>query len=329
MKILMIASGGTTCSGLIDGCRRLSPDVSQSTLVGNFYNTPKYASLTGGIFENSHFEPKTLSENMTPDKLWHLVNHIRSFDLSCYNGVIVLHGTDTLAYTASMLAVVMSDAPVPVMLVSGDAPPDMETSNANANFAKAYDLIAEGIAPNVYVPYRNPGEEVKVHLASRIMQSPSFTSAFYSAKSTALAELDAISRARKSIVTEISGLDSSVLIIEPYVGLDYSRISLDNIKAVAHGSYHSGTFCAEGGKYSLTEFAKRCEKAGIPVFVAPCTLGEEQYESVMDAMKDGSLNAVNMTLEMLYTKLVLGVSVGHIGEELKDFVKTCCNSELF
>lgn len=325
-NILIISTGGTICSKVIDGCRRLAPDVSESTLVQNFYNNSKYASRKRGIFENSDFPTKTLSENMTFPRLEGLISHIKSFDLTKYSGVIILHGTDTLAYTASLLSLLLSDSPVPVMLVSGDAPPDMEISNANDNFAKAVECIAEGISSNVYVPYRNSDGRMNLHIASRLMQSPSFSSDFRSVGE--ICDFDEMSKKRKALPFDVKDLDPSVLMIQPYVNLDYSKIDLDGVTAVAHGTYHSGTFCTEGGKYSVITLAKSCEAHDIPLFVAPCTLGEDQYESVYKALDTAELIAVSMTLEMLYVKLTLAVSVGLHGDEIKDFVLTPYNSEI-
>lgn len=321
----MISTGGTICSKVIDGCRRLAPNVSEATVVTNLYNNSKYASLSGGIFENSGLSLKTLSENMTFKKLEIIMEHIFSFELAEYSGVIILHGTDTLAYTSSLLSMVLSDTPVPVMLVSGDAPPDMDISNANDNFAMAVDCILEGIAPNVYVPYRNSDGSAKLHLASRLMQCPDLSSDFRSAGDIEPAEA---SKQRRALPFKVRELDSSVLMVHPYVNLDYSKIDLDGVTAVAHGSYHSGTFCTEGGACSVIDFAKRCEEHDIPLFVAPCSLGEDQYESVYTALGKASLTPVSMTLEMLYTKLTLAVSAGLHGDELKSFVTTSFNSEI-
>ena len=324
-KILIISTGGTICSKVIDGCRRLAPDVSESTIVTNFYNSSKYASLSGGIFENSDFSTKTLSENMTFSIWEKLISHIKAIDVTAYAGIIILHGTDTLAYTSSLLSMILSSCPIPVMLVSGDAPPDMEISNANVNFAKAVESIADGIPPNVYVPYRNGDGTMRVHLGSRLMQSPNFSSDF---RSVGKVDLDRASMDRQPLPFEVKYLDSSVASVFPYVNLDYSRIDLDGVTAVAHGSYHSGTFCIADGNYSIMTLAKGCAEHDIPLFVSPCTLDENQYESVWSAMSSGMIVPVSMTFEMLYIKLTLAVSAGLHGDEIKDFVRTSYNSEI-
>ena len=265
---------------------------------------------------------------MTFSKLEKLISHIKSFDLEVFSGVIILHGTDTLAYTASLLSFVLSDTPVPVMLVSGDAPPDMAESNANANFEKAVELILSNVSPNVYVPYRNSDGKMTVHLGSRLMQSPSFTSDFYSAGYVDERDFYSVSKKRKPLPKEIDLLSPASLLITPYVNLDYRTINLDETLAVAHGTYHSGTFCTDEGRYSLVEFAKRCKKESVSLFVAPCKLDDKQYETVFSALSEADIIPVSMTLETLYVKITLALSMGLRDGELKSFVLTEFNSEI-
>ena len=184
----------------------------------------------------------------------------------------------------------------------------------------------DGIPPNVYVPYRHAHGMVRVHLASRLMQSANFTSDFRSAGGDA--DFKKASESRRPLPFEVTHLDPSVLLVYPYVNLDYSRIDLDGVTAVAHGSYHSGTFCTEGGSHSITTFAERCKESDVSLFIAPCTLGEEQYESVYSAMAEAAFTPVSMTLEMLYVKLVLAVSAGLHGDELREFVTGEYNNEI-
>ena len=89
------------------------------------------------------------------EEVFELIKYINNLELSNYDGIIVLHGTDTLAYTAALLSFAFAKIPVPIFIVSGNRPPHDKLSNANANFTTAVELIWSGIAPNVYVTYRN------------------------------------------------------------------------------------------------------------------------------------------------------------------------------
>lgn len=343
-KILTVYTGGTICTALGEQGRELSTDVAKRALLVSFANSDsEYASFCEELFEDSLLpeNAQTLSENMTLPKLWRIIEHINSFDLSAYRGVILLHGTDTLAYSAAMLSLCFSCTPVPIMLVSGNRPPMDEKSNALANFRVAVELIMKGIAPNVYVPYRNFDGVTYVHMGSAIMQCANYTEDFFSAGGKGFSADDnalfdafaGYSKERRSVKLP-SLISEKVLLIMPYTGLDYSRISLDGVSAVIHGTYHSGTVCVERNacaesysSRSVMFLAKECEKKGVNLVVAPSRLGDEQYSSVYDLAKSSGALLLDMTTECAYAKILLGVSLGLCGKELEKFLRSEINNE--
>ena len=119
-KILTVYTGGTICCEADGKMRNLNPKLAKRALISNFSaGKSKYSQLTVELFEDSNLESKkqTLSENMTLKKLSDIIEHIKSFDLSKYCGVIVMHGTDTLAFTASIFSYVFSDIDIPMSLM--------------------------------------------------------------------------------------------------------------------------------------------------------------------------------------------------------------------
>ncbi|MBR5633034.1 MAG: asparaginase, partial [Clostridia bacterium] len=183
-KILTVYTGGTIGTAPVEGKRTLSAGAAKRALSVNFAESDsEYARLGEELFEDSDIDAayRTLSENMTIPKLSRIIGHIKSFNLNDFAGVIVLHGTDALAYTAAFLSFVLADTPVPVMLVSGNHPPMDPRTNANANFRCAAELILQGIAPGVYVPYRNVDGDLRLHMASSLMQCANFSEDFFSA----------------------------------------------------------------------------------------------------------------------------------------------------
>ena len=342
-KILTVYTGGTICTAPTAQGRELSPAVAKRALLLRFSesNSP-FARHCEELFVDSCMpsEYQTLSENMTLSKLERIIEHIKSFDLESYRGVIILHGTDTLAFSSAMLSFAFCDTQVPIMLVSGNRPPMDNESNANANFSAAAELIMKGIAPNVYVPYRNSDGSVYLHLGSSLMQCANYSEDFFSAPNRSFVLDDAIlencaeiSSKRKKINTP-QKLDGKALLLYPYTGLDYARISLDGICGIIHGSYHSGTVCIErndeSGEYStrsILYLADRCKRAEIPLFVAPSRLDTEQYSSVYDLCKNSEATLLDMTAESAYAKLILGISNGYFGKELKRFMLEEINNE--
>jgi L-asparaginase len=279
---------------------------------------------------------------MTMDRLCYIAEHIRSFDLSKYQGIIILHGTDSLAYTASFLSFVFADVKVPVILVSGHKPPNEEGTNANENFGVAVKLITSGIAPNVYAVYQNTDGKMWVHLGATLMQCPNFSDDFENAsvnKKMLVGSEDLLEKCkfyseRRTKTGFKFENDKKVLNIMPYTGLCYENISLENVCAVVHGTYHSGTVCVGRnddeklyGNDSVLWFADKCRQKNIPVFIAPSKLSKKQYSSVFDAVENGGLIPLYMTRESAYCKASLGEMNGLSGDKLMEFMMCEINNE--
>ena len=131
-KILILHTGGTIGSVAARERREVNVSIAKRVLLSRFADSSSpYAPLADGLFEDAAFPYETLSENMALSKWNALLSYFAALDLSRYEGVIVLHGTDTLAYTATLLSLCLSHSPVPIMLVAGARPPSDPLTNAN------------------------------------------------------------------------------------------------------------------------------------------------------------------------------------------------------
>ena len=333
LNILLILTGGTICSFADERGERVSDtDRAQYLIVEKFRKSvSEYA-------ERTEFDIKRpidiLSENITVSHWNKLISELKSVDFEKYDGVIILHGTDTLAYTASLLSVLLDGINVPVFLVSSQLPIYMEGANGIVNFISAVELTARGIAPNVYVVYRNLAERagerggLYLHTASELRQCAEGSNNFYSKGMT---ELDTDSpraegvRSTKREMPLYSApkLRDCVLKIEPYAAMNYSHFSLRGARAVLHGVYHSQTVSAAGGsRSSILSLIARCraKKTPIDVFIAPCDKGSYDYQSTGDALRAGASAISGITPELAYARLLIGCSAGLSGEELCKYV---------
>ncbi len=335
-KILTIFLGGTICCSVknIEGekVRDINTDVAKSVLINNFLKeNPTYKDLDEDIFHISFLEKSILSENMNVEHWVYIVNHLNSFDLKEFSGVIILHGTDTLAFTASFLWETLGNIDIPLFLVSGNRPPMDKLSNANANFRNAVKLIEKEISPNVYVTYRNADGIDRLYLGNEILQCENFSEDFRSAREeyilneNTIQNILEISKSFNKNEREISlknfeQNNKKVLAIKPYTGLNYSVYNLDNISAVVHGTYHSETVCTFGDEYSVINFAKKLKGKNIPLFLSPCSGGEERYSSTDSAIKTENVIPLSLTFESAYAKCVLATLVELEGEKLTEFI---------
>ena len=116
MKILVLSTGGTIGSATKDGV--MSPDKNATALLVLLYES----SFQDVAEFDCESVSDILSENVTEPFYEKLINRLLAVDTEKYDGVIVLHGTDTLAYTSSLAAMVCRSLPIPVGFVGANYP---------------------------------------------------------------------------------------------------------------------------------------------------------------------------------------------------------------
>lgn len=178
-----------------------------------------------------------LSESLCVDNWQILFDCIDSIDFSGYDGVIILHGSDTLAYTAAMVGNAYPDKNI--VLVAADKPPEDPDSNGVANFGMAVEHLLSG-GQGVYVSY------------DRLMPALCVTSAGIDDKFLVLDSTLPPVNSRNIIA-------KNVLIANAYVNMDCCNYCLDNVDAVLIGMFHSATV-PQGAK----DLAHRAKSMGIP-----------------------------------------------------------------
>lgn len=186
-KILLILTGGTICSfGNAGGMHR---DVDSAKAKVRLLQQFEESDCE---FAEQEFEVvtilDTLSENMTVPKWNELIAFLKQKALSSYRGIIVAHGTDTLAYTAALLSLVLSGVERPVFLVSSQLPLDQAGANGSVNFRDSVELICHGIAAGVYVVYRNSDGKSYLHLGSHLESCRDYSDDFFSRDMVQLTE---------------------------------------------------------------------------------------------------------------------------------------------
>ncbi|MBQ9806509.1 MAG: asparaginase [Clostridia bacterium] len=345
-RILLILTGGTICSfATANGEQASDTAKAQALIISNFRKSDSPYSGEDRVQFTSVSPLDVLSENMTPLHWDVLIRKMRAYDYSSYDGVIILHGTDTLAYTASLLSIVLSGLSIPVIMVSSQLALYNPNTNGNANFKAAVELIVNGIKPNVYAVYRNETEfgetTMYVHYAAHLMQCANHSNNFYSKDMAPINSENAVFDGMESLgenpIFQKETFDlrtARVLKLQPYVGLDYSALSLDGVAAVLHGTYHSSTVATapylddtDCSDYSLMRLKEQCDAQDppIPLFIEPYV--QTTYETTGDALRNGILPIENLTSEMAYVKTLVGCALGYRGDALYNFIKTNVNNE--
>ena len=324
--ILLVFTGGTIGSQLANG----TIDTDRSAA----YKLIQLFRANADCQAEIEFKPlqplQILSENLHPRAWPEIIEAIEAEDLSAYDGIIVTHGTDSLAYSAAMLGIYFNRLKVPLLLVSSDRPLDDPAANGLANFICAVEFIRQKVGRGVYVPYRNPGANMSLHLGTRLSSCLPLSSDFISVQSQALASysdsrftpLPAPPKPEPS-PPPLRAQFARILMIRPYPGLDYSHFNLDGVDVVLHDLYHSGTACVSaqwGETHSLIAFSQRCKQLTIPLYLAPAIYSENAYSSTRQLLDQGAKILWNVSLESAYAKLALAYGNFSNPRDIDDFL---------
>ncbi len=312
-NILLVFTGGTigsvACNGAIDTAEKQGYKLLQ--LFDQTYPVTKPVNFTT-------IQPlQLLSENLFPTVWEALIQAIEAEDISLYDGIIITHGTDTLAFTASALGLYFNAVNTPILLVSSDHPLDHPQANGLTHFNCAVEFIRQKRATGVFVPYKNPAADILVHLGTRLASCLQLSGDFISVQSKAYLkfatgafyQLNPLKTKIESYIPLVPSFSANILLIRPYPGLDYSHFQLDRADAVIHDLYHSGTACsiAEWGEnHSLTAFIEQCNAQNVSLYMAPAIKNADAYQSTRSLLDQGAKMIWNMSLESAYAKLLLG-----------------------
>ena len=206
-KILVVALGGTI--GSIWG-NKITPDKNPLKVLDYYKGNAEFECVSPFV---------CLSENMTRELWRRLIDCLNGIDCEKYEGIIILHGSDTLAYTSAIIANAFWDKNI--VLVAADKPIECSDSNGIKNFEAAVEHLLSH-KNGVYVSYNGIKK-------GDCMTSADVNDEFKCIKST-------IPPAKKKKVS-----NKNVLIIKPFVGINLKSINSDLLDGVIFEMYHSAT----------------------------------------------------------------------------------------
>ena len=206
-KILVVALGGTI--GSIWG-NKITPDKNPLKVLDYYKGNAEFECVLPFV---------CLSENMTRELWRRLIDCLNGIDWEKYEGIIILHGSDTLAYTSAIIANAFWDKNI--VLVAADKPIECKESNGIKNFEAAVEHLLSH-KNGVYVSYNGIKK-------GDCVTSADVNDEFKCIKST-------IPPAKKKKIS-----DKNVLIIKPFVGINLKSINTDLLDGVIFEMYHSAT----------------------------------------------------------------------------------------
>ena len=136
-RVLILHTGGTLGMRPRQPDSALAPDEFPGAILEQVPEAAMIADVEARIFCNLD------SSDVTPAHWMTLAAEIAE-DLGHYDGVVVTHGTDAMAYTASALSLVLRDLPRPVILTGAQRPLSWARSISQAARSQRSGSISTG-----------------------------------------------------------------------------------------------------------------------------------------------------------------------------------------
>jgi L-asparaginase len=263
------------------------------------------------------FNPLMDSSNMNPDYWVSIVEKIEE-NYEHYDGFVILHGSDTMAYTASALSFMMQNLNKPIILTGSQLPLGMIRTDGRENLLTSVEIAAAKEDETPIVP------EVCIYFENQLFRgnrTHKFNAqnfeAFRSFNYPALADVgisihynyNSIHKPNFKKLKIYKNLDPGIAVLKLFPGITRESveavINTRGIKALIIETYGSGN--AFSNPWFLESLKIAIENGIIILNITQCQVGKVEmgvYETSMKLKEIGVVSGNDMTIEAAIAKLM-------------------------
>ena len=265
------------------------------------------------------FNPPIDSSDMEPS-LWAKLVKIIEYNYDNFDGFVILHGTDTMAYTASALSFMLENLSKPVILTGSQLPIGVLRTDGKENLITSIEIAAArhhdgtAIVPEVCIFFEN--HLLRGNRTTKI-NAENFN-AFRSYNYPALAtvgihikyEYDKIRKVDPSIPMHAHyAFDTNVVILTLFPGIQENVVNnilhTPGLKAVVLKTYGSGN--APQKEWFIHQLSDATRRGIVIVNISQCQTGMVEmarYETGLQLIDAGVISGYDSTVESVLTKLM-------------------------
>ena len=322
-KVFVIYTGGTIGSRNIDVGNPLSPLVPSSfdEVLKDVKTYNKKDKIL--FFDNASVKIDTYSFEDPIDSSdinaadWKILTRLIEENYKYYDGFVILHGTDTMAYTASALTFMCKNICKPIIFTGSQRPIVRTRTDADQNLVSAIEIAASKPLRGIDIP------EVCVFFRNKLLRGCRTTKfsakeydGFMSHNYPVLGEADEVISIHKKQLKILkkepcsfnSDFNPSIICLTILPGIDPNLIrtiiTSKYIKAIILRSYGSGNTPTNS---NFHEAISEGIKEGKIIFnISQCPSGfvrQGLYKASTSLMSAGVISGVDLTLEAAYCKL--------------------------
>ena len=336
-SILLIYTGGTI--GMIEN--------SETGVLESFNfqhlkeHMPELKKLGYGV-STIQFDPPMDSSEMGPES-WTKIVKIIADNYNTYDGFVVLHGTDTMSFTASALSFMLENLSKPVILTGSQLPIGMLRTDGKENLITAIEIAAakengQPIVPEVCIFFEN--DLMRGNRTSKI--NADHFNAFRSYNYPVLAHAGIyIKYDDRQIYHSVSRkplkphylLDRNVAILKLFPGISplviESILNIPGIKGIVMETFGSGN--APSQEWFLNMLKDAVDRGIVIVNITQSSAGSvemHRYETGHKLLEAGVISGFDSTTESAVAKLMFLFGHGLSPEEVKEHMNCSLIGEI-
>ena len=288
------------------------------------------------------FEEPIDSADLKPDTWVKLAKILRE-NHSKYDGFVILHGTDTMSYTASALSFMLRDFYKPVILTGSQLPVEMLRTDGKENLITAIEIAAAKKGGKAIVP------EVCIYFDDTLFRgnratkrNAEYFDAFASPNYPELAEAginikyyyNNIQYADYNKIPSIqTNIDTNVAILKLYPGVSEHFVkaifSIKKLKGVVLETFGSGNAIMDD--WFINILTKANADGIIILNISQClggTVKPGKYDTNKKLISAGVVSGYDLTTEAAITKMMYLLGLDLSNEEVKSYLQESIAGEI-
>ena len=276
-------------------------------------------------YSTLQFDHPLDSSNINPEH-WARLAHIIVDNYMSYDGFVVLHGTDTMAYTASALSYMLQNLQKPVILTGSQLPIGLLRTDGKENLitaiemAAARDRIGQPMVPEVCVYFQTKllrGNRSKKLSAEEFnaFQSPNYPALADIGVHVTYAHHHINYHTREKRLDPYYNFCTDIMVLKLFPGISQTMVhhilTQPSLRGVVLETYGAGN--APTASWFIDEISAAVKRGVVITNVTQCIGGQVEmsiYDTGNQLIQAGVIGSGDMTTEATITKLMFLLGQG-------------------